>query len=104
MIEAMVAARIVASGTGRRDPGDGPAVAGRGDRHARRVDWAARGRAENQDTEGFWLRPHALHDKLSEQRLRPIRAWFAIGVVGFGLTMLGGTGVATAVVRMLTAD
>jgi hypothetical protein len=56
--------------------------------------------AENQSTENFWLRPHALHDKLSEQRLRPVRAWFAIGVLGFGMTMLGGTSVAIALIRL----
>jgi len=61
-------------------------------------------RAANQGTEGFWLRPHTLHDKLSEQQLRPIRVWFAIGVVGFGLTMLGGTAVAIAIVRLLAAS
>ena len=61
-------------------------------------------RAEHHGTEGFWLRPHALHDKLSEPQLRPIRVWFAIGVVGFGLTMLGGTGVAIAIVRLLAAS
>jgi hypothetical protein len=60
-------------------------------------------RAEQHDTEGFWLRPHTLHDKLSEPRLRPIRAWFAVGVVGFVLTLIGGGGVATAVVRLLFA-
>src|SRR5690606_4465042 len=66
--------------------------------HARR--WRSL-RAEHHGTVRFWRRPHALHDKLSESRLRPIRVWFAIGVVGFGLTMLGGTGVAVAVVRLL---
>lgn len=60
-------------------------------------------KADNHTTDGFWLRPHALHDKLSEQQLRPIRVWFAIGVVGFGLTMLGGTGVGIAIVRLLAA-
>jgi hypothetical protein len=58
-------------------------------------------RAENHGTEGFWLRPHALHDKLSEQQLRPVQAWFAVGVVGFVLTMLGGLCVAIAIVRLL---
>jgi hypothetical protein len=58
-------------------------------------------RAENHGTEGFWLRPHTLHDKLSAQQLRPVQAWFAAGVVGFGLTMLGGTGVGIAIIRLL---
>lgn len=60
-------------------------------------------RADKHDTAGFWLRPHTLHDKLSKQQLRPIRVWFAIGVVGFGLTVLGGAGVATAFIRLLAA-
>ncbi len=60
-------------------------------------------RAEQQGTEGFWLRPHHLHDKLSVTQLRPVQIWFAIGVVGFVLTMAGGVGVATAVIRLLTA-
>lgn len=54
-------------------------------------------------TEGFWLRPQTLHDKLSETELRPVQIWFAIGVVGFALTMLGGLGVAMAVIRLLAA-
>jgi hypothetical protein len=58
-------------------------------------------RAENQGTEGFWLRPHALHDKLSEQQLRPVQAWFAAGVVGFVMTLLGGLCVGIAIVRLL---
>lgn len=60
-------------------------------------------RANALGTEGFWLRPHTLHDKLSEQERRPVQLWFAAGVVGFGLTMLGGTGVAISVVRLLAA-
>ena len=60
-------------------------------------------RAEQHGTEGFWLRPHTLHDKLSEAQLRPIQAWFAAGVVGFVLTLIGGGGVATAVLRLLLA-
>ncbi|HLT34925.1 MAG TPA: hypothetical protein VK034_01535 [Enhygromyxa sp.] len=60
-------------------------------------------RAENQGTEGFWLRPHELHDRLSKQTLRPVQLWFAAGVVGFVMTLLGGTAVATAVIRLLAA-
>jgi hypothetical protein len=58
-------------------------------------------RAEQQSTEGFWLRPHALHDKLSDEQQRPILAWFAAGVIGFVMTLIGGAGVATAVIRLL---
>ena len=58
-------------------------------------------RARELGTEGFWLRPHRLHDKLSEAELRPVQVWFAIGVVGFVLTLVGGAGVGTAVIRLL---
>jgi len=58
-------------------------------------------RAEGHPTTGMWLRPHLLHDKLSEQRLVVVQRWFAVGVVGFMLTILGAIGVVTAVVRVL---
>ena len=54
-----------------------------------------------QGHEGFWLRPHHLHDRLEADTLRPIEVWFAVGVVGFVLTMLGGVGVVVAFVRLL---
>jgi hypothetical protein len=57
--------------------------------------------AEQLGTEGFWLRPHHLHDRLSDERLRPIERWFAVGVVGFVATLVGGVGVGTAFVRLL---
>jgi hypothetical protein len=57
--------------------------------------------AAAQATDGFWLRPHRLHDRLADAQLRPIEAWFAIGVVGFVLTVLGGAAVVTAFVRLL---
>lgn len=56
-------------------------------------------RAEGHGTEGMWLRPHHLHAKVSEDRLAPIEAWFAAGVVGFAMTMLGAVGVVSGVVR-----
>jgi hypothetical protein len=59
-------------------------------------------RAEGQDTAGMWLRPHLLHDKLSEERRELVQRWFAVGVVGFMLTILGAVGVVTAVVRVLS--
>lgn len=57
--------------------------------------------AEQLGTDGFWLRPHHLHDKLSDERLRPIEAWFTVGVVGFVATLIGGASVGTAIVRLL---
>ncbi|MFO7564454.1 MAG: hypothetical protein R6X02_17540 [Enhygromyxa sp.] len=58
-------------------------------------------RARGLGTEGFWLRPHTLHDKLSDAELRPVQLWFAIGVAGFVLTLAGGAGVGTAMIRLL---
>jgi hypothetical protein len=60
-------------------------------------------RIEGHGTKGMWLRPHHLHGKLSEVRRRPVQRWFWAGAVGFGLTMLGSTGVLTAIVRLAGA-
>jgi len=57
--------------------------------------------AAGQATDGFWLRPHRLHDRLADAQLGPIEAWFMVGVVGFVLTVSGGVGVVTAFVRLL---
>ncbi|WP_146157352.1 hypothetical protein [Enhygromyxa salina] len=57
-------------------------------------------RAEGHATGDMWLRPHHLHVKLSDQRRSAVVVWFAVGAVGFGLTMLGAAGVLTAVVRL----
>lgn len=60
-------------------------------------------RAAGCETGGMWLRPHLLHDKLSAQPRAVVQRWFAVGVVGFMLTISGGIGVVTAVVRLLSA-
>ena len=57
-------------------------------------------RDEGCSTEGMLLRPYRLHVKLSEERRDPVVLWFAVGAVGFGLTMLGAGGVLMAVVRL----
>jgi hypothetical protein len=57
-------------------------------------------RVEGHGTKGMWLRPHHLHGKLSEPRRGPVQRWFWAGATGFGLTMLGSTGVLTAIVRL----
>src|SRR5690349_6458296 len=57
--------------------------------------------AEGLGTKGMWLRPHHLHVKLSEARRRPVQRWFWAGATGFALTMLGSTGVITAIVRLI---
>jgi hypothetical protein len=57
-------------------------------------------RVEGHGTKGMWLRPHHLHGKLSDARRRPVQRWFWAGATGFGLTMLGSTGVLTAIVRL----
>jgi hypothetical protein len=60
-------------------------------------------RVEGHGTSGMWLRPHHLHGKLSQERRRPVQRWFWAGATGFGLTMLGSTGVLTAIVRLAGA-
>lgn len=57
-------------------------------------------RIEELSTKGMWLRPHHLHGKLSDPRRQPVQRWFWAGATGFGLTMLGATGVLTAIVRL----
>lgn len=57
-------------------------------------------RIEGHGTKGMWLRPHHLHGKLSDARRQPVQRWFWAGATGFGLTMLGSTGVLTAIVRL----
>jgi hypothetical protein len=61
-------------------------------------------RVEGFDTKGIWLRPHHLHGKLSDARRLPVQRWFWAGATGFALTMLGATGVITAIVRLLGAQ
>lgn len=56
---------------------------------------------EGIGTKGIWLRPHHLHDKLSDARRQPVQRWFWAGATGFALTMLGSIGVVTAIVRLL---
>jgi hypothetical protein len=58
-------------------------------------------RAEGQTTAGMLLRPHHLHDKLSAERLRVVQIWFAVGVVGFVMTIAGALAVVVALVRLL---
>jgi hypothetical protein len=60
-------------------------------------------RAEGHGTKGMWLRPHHLHGKLSPERRRPVQRWFWAGATGFFLTMMGSTGVLTAIVRLAGA-
>lgn len=57
-------------------------------------------RAESVEPTDMWLRPYLLHDKLSAARRGGVQAWFLIGAAGFGLTMLGATGILTAIVRL----
>lgn len=57
-------------------------------------------RAESLDTAGMWLRPYELHKKLSEERQDPVLLWFAIGALGFVLTVTGAGAVLTALVRL----
>lgn len=57
-------------------------------------------RAERIEPTDMWLRPYRLHDKLSEARRGGVQTWFLIGASGFGLTMLGATGILTAIVRL----
>lgn len=57
-------------------------------------------RAEGLATTGMWIRPHHLHRQLSDARRGPLQVWFAVGAAGFGLTVLGATGVVTAIVRL----
>lgn len=59
-------------------------------------------RRNGKSTAGFWLRPMALHAELDEADRAMIQRWFAIGAVGFGVTMLGALGVVIAIVRLLT--
>ncbi len=60
-------------------------------------------RVEGHGTKGMWLRPHQLHGKLSQPRRQPVQRWFWAGATGFVLTMLGSTGVLTAIVRLAGA-
>lgn len=59
-------------------------------------------RRDGKPTDGFWLNPMRLHDKLAAADLPLIQRWFAIGVFGFAATMLGGLAVAIALIRLLS--
>ena len=60
-------------------------------------------KAEARPTKGMWLKPYELHDKLSEARRDPLLVLFAIGALGFGLTVLGAGALLTGLVRLAGA-
>jgi hypothetical protein len=58
-------------------------------------------RRNGKSTAGIWLRPMRLHGELPEHELRVVQWWFAVGAIGFVVTILGAVAVVVAIVRLL---